>query len=155
MLSESSLALSGRVPVAIYLAAPADETIDALVGYCRLYAEAREWVITHTAADQDTAASLAERPGWQSVTSALSAGNASGVVTWTRSMLATSQEEWEQLASLIADRGGFLVAGALDTPERPLHPRHGPHAPRCDGAGSGPAEGDRRSAVREERGEPC
>ncbi|MFJ6770126.1 hypothetical protein ACIQOV_03955 [Kitasatospora sp. NPDC091257] len=88
---------------------------------CRQYADAREWVVAGSFADSVPLISLSERCGWLELSAALSSGTAQGVVTWTRSMVADSIEEWDRLTTLLSDRGLFLAAGALDTPGQLLY----------------------------------
>jgi hypothetical protein len=112
MLSDSRPG-SGRVPVALYIATPGSDAEAAyLMRHCRNYAAARHWTATLAIADSDPAAPLADRPGWQQVTAALSDRTAQGVVTWQRAMLAHGPTEYEALAALVADRGGFVAVAA-------------------------------------------
>ncbi|MEV7926118.1 recombinase family protein [Kitasatospora sp. NPDC088779] len=123
----------GRVPVALYIATANGDAGGALADPCRQYADAREWVVAETFTDTGPLADLNDRSGWLDLSDALSRGTVKGIVTWTRSMVAGSVEEWDRLTAILADRGWFLVAGALDTPGQPLYsggPRSSPAAPR-------------------------
>ncbi|WP_147437106.1 hypothetical protein [Streptomyces sp. TLI_171] len=65
---------------------------------------------------------LKEREGWRAVEEALAAGAARGVVMRTRSMVASSSEEWERLAVGLGELGWFLAAGLFDGPVAPPVP---------------------------------
>ncbi|MFE2914601.1 hypothetical protein [Kitasatospora indigofera] len=107
--------------VALYVVTNDPTLAEALAEHCRRYAEAREWDVAVCAEDQLPEQPLDQRTGWNSVTAALSGGSASGIVTWTRSMVAATGDSWDQLAALVADRGAFLAAAALDTPDGRTH----------------------------------
>ncbi|MFI6447803.1 hypothetical protein [Kitasatospora sp. NPDC050543] len=133
----------GRVSVALYIAAADGDPGGELANHCRQYADAREWVIAASFSDAGLFGDLDERPGWQGVTALLPAGRASGIVTWTRSMVAHTPEAWKHLTELIADRGSFLASGSLDTPGQRLYTggvhRLPPSRPRR-GRSPGPAD---------------
>ncbi|MFF4343049.1 hypothetical protein ACFY00_24355 [Kitasatospora sp. NPDC001540] len=87
--------------------------------HCRRYAETREWVVAAVFTDAGLQLPLEQRTGWRAVEEALAAGAARGVVTRTRSMVASSPEEWERLAVGLGELGWFLTAGLLDAPTAP------------------------------------
>ncbi|MEU9127773.1 hypothetical protein AB0D08_06600 [Kitasatospora sp. NPDC048540] len=116
MLRERPHLPAGRVSVALYVVTSDTILAATLTEHCRRYAEAREWDVAASEGDQFPEQPLDQRAGWNSITAALSSGAASGIVTWTRSMVAATGDSWEQLAALVADRGAFLVTAALDTP---------------------------------------
>ncbi|MEV7595770.1 recombinase family protein [Kitasatospora sp. NPDC089797] len=111
----------GRVPVALYIASIKGDPGGVLAEQCRQYADAREWTVTGIFTDSAALIALSQRREWSNLSKALSNGAAQGVVTWTRSMVADSAEEWSRLTRLLSDRGLFLVAGALDTPGQLLY----------------------------------
>ena len=107
---------AGRVPVALYVAAPSPAAARELAQRCREYAELRNWTIALTATDVHPADGLSERPGWARVIAALSDRTARGVVTWSRDMLADSPEGWNSLTALVSDRNAFLAAAGSGRP---------------------------------------
>ncbi|MFJ4676937.1 hypothetical protein [Kitasatospora sp. NPDC088783] len=109
----------GRVPVAIYIASPGGDPGGVLETHCRQYAETREWVVAAVFTDAGEQLPLKQRTGWRAVEEALAVGTARGVVMRTRSMVASSSEEWERLAVGIGELGWFLAAGLLDAPAEP------------------------------------
>ncbi len=113
----------GRVPVAIYLASDSGDPDGKLADLCGKFADARDWLIVEVFVDTAPLPALSERDGWQRVAEALSRGSIQGVVTWTRAMVADTSEEWDRLAAILTDRGGFLVSGALNTPGQSLYGR--------------------------------
>ncbi|MEV0536323.1 hypothetical protein [Kitasatospora sp. NPDC050463] len=102
--------------VALYVVTNDTTLARTLAEHCRRYAEAREWDVVVCEGDRSPEQPLDQRTGWNRITAALSSGSASGIVTWTRSMVAATGDSWEQLAALVADRGAFLATAALDTP---------------------------------------
>ncbi|MFJ8477029.1 hypothetical protein [Kitasatospora sp. NPDC094011] len=119
----------GRVPIAIYIAASGGDPGGVLETHCCQYAETRGWVVAAVFIDAGLLPPLEARDGWRGVRGALEAGDARGVVTWTRSMVADTTNEWECLAEPLGELGCFLAAGALDTPGQVLYSRRSEQAP--------------------------
>ncbi|MER7027387.1 MULTISPECIES: hypothetical protein [Streptomyces] len=59
-----------------------------------------------------------ERPGWQAVTAALSAGMIRGVVVSGPMHVAADAAQFAALGVLLRDRGGFLAGASHCTPAR-------------------------------------
>ncbi|MEV0302089.1 hypothetical protein [Streptomyces prasinus] len=108
----------GHVPVAVYVCAPTSTAVREGEGRGRYYAGARLWHVAGAWSDFDPTLPLAERPGWQAVTSALSAGIIRGVVVSTPTHVATDAAQFAGLGVLIRERGGFLVDASVASPAR-------------------------------------
>ncbi|MEV7123992.1 hypothetical protein [Kitasatospora griseola] len=115
--------LPGRVRVGLYFASTTGDPDGVLERNCRQHAEAREWVVAGAFTDSAVEIALAEREGWLALAKALERGEIQGILTWNRAMVADTSEEWDRLAALLADRGGFLVSCALNTPGQSLYGR--------------------------------
>lgn len=83
----------GNVPVAIYACAPTSSATHEGEERGRYYA-ARLWHVAGVWSDFDPALPLAERPGWQAVTSALSAGMIRGVIVSTLNHVAIDEAQF-------------------------------------------------------------
>ncbi|MFJ9610427.1 hypothetical protein ACIRS1_29205 [Kitasatospora sp. NPDC101176] len=125
----------GCVPVAIYLCAGDAPAADLLAAHVRDFAEARQWTVALLAVDVDATEPLIARPGWQTVTDALSEHIVAGVVTWTRGMvhddpMATPHQQtavFDRLATVLRERGAFLaVATRPAAPADAIPPRRSP-----------------------------
>ncbi|MFD7645685.1 hypothetical protein ACFV4P_34135 [Kitasatospora sp. NPDC059795] len=121
--------LPGRVRVGLYFVSAAGDPDGVLERNCRQHAEAREWVVAGGFTDSAVEIALAEREGWLALVEALERGEIQGVLTWNRAMVADTSEEWDRLAAILADRGGFLVSCALNTPGQSLYGRSLTNAP--------------------------
>ncbi|MFH9723717.1 hypothetical protein ACH4M4_12235 [Streptomyces sp. NPDC017254] len=108
----------GHVPIAVYTCAATSPTIREGEENGRRYAEARHWRVAGAWSDSDPAVPLAERPGWQAVTFALSDGMIRGVVVSELAHVATDAAQFAALGVLLRDRGGFLVDASSGVPAR-------------------------------------
>ncbi|MFI8164067.1 hypothetical protein ACIF6I_33290 [Streptomyces microflavus] len=105
----------GHVPVAVYVCALTSTAVREGEERGRYYADARHWHVAGAWSDSDPGLPLAERPGWQAVTAALSTGMIRGIVVGALTHVAADAAQFASLGVLIRERGGFLtdVAGAL------------------------------------------
>ncbi|MGA4866832.1 hypothetical protein ACPB9J_29755 [Streptomyces lavendulocolor] len=108
----------GHVPVAIYSCALSSTALGESEERGRYYADARHWHVAGAWSDSDPALPLAERPGWQAVTAALSAGMIRGVVVSAVAHVASDTAQFAALGVLLRDRGGFLADASNGTPAR-------------------------------------
>lgn len=108
----------GHVPVAVYVCAPTSTAVREGEERGRYYADARLWHVAGAWSDFDPALPLAERPGWQAVTSALSAGMIRGIVVSALTHVASDAAQFASLGVLIRERGGFLTDVAAASPTR-------------------------------------
>nr|BFD82175.1 hypothetical protein StreXyl84_15760 [Streptomyces sp. Xyl84] len=108
----------GHVPVAVYSCAPSSTALSESEERGRYYADARHWHVAGAWSDSDPALPLAERPGWQAVTAALSAGMIRGVVVSAAAHVASDAAQFAALSVLLRDRGGFLADASSGTPAR-------------------------------------
>ncbi|MFE5738355.1 recombinase family protein [Streptomyces celluloflavus] len=108
----------GHVPVAVYSCATASTALGESEERGRYYADARHWHVAGVWSDPDPALPLMERPGWQAVTAALSAGMIRGVVVSGPTHVAADAAQFAALGVLLRDRGGFLAGASHCTPAR-------------------------------------
>ncbi|CAM5539785.1 hypothetical protein [Streptomyces narbonensis] len=108
----------GHVPIAVYICAATSTDIRAGEELGRYYADARHWHVAGAWSDFDPTLPLAERPGWQAVTSALSAGMIRGIAVSALTHVATDAAQFASLRVLIRERGGFLVDASGASPVR-------------------------------------
>ncbi|MFE5513865.1 hypothetical protein ACFQ9J_25370 [Streptomyces sp. NPDC056529] len=106
----------GHVPVAVYSCATTSTALGESEERGRYYADARHWHVAGAWSDSDPALPLAERPGWQAVTAALSAGMIRGVVVSGPAHVASDAAQFAALGVLLRDRGGFLADASNGTP---------------------------------------
>lgn len=108
----------GHVPVAVYSCATTSTALGESEERGRYYADARHWHVAGVWSDSDPALPLAERPGWQAATAALSAGMIRGVVVSASVHVASEAVQFAALGVLLRDRGGFLADASSGTPAR-------------------------------------
>ncbi|MEV6326735.1 hypothetical protein [Streptomyces sp. NPDC051909] len=108
----------GHVPVAVYSCATTSTALGESEEHGRYYADARHWHVAGAWSDADPALPLAERPGWQAVTAALSAGMIRGVVVSGPAHVASDAAQFAALGVLLRDRGGFVADASNGTPGR-------------------------------------
>ncbi|MCY0953984.1 hypothetical protein [Streptomyces sp. H27-S2] len=108
----------GHVPVAVYACASTAAAVRDGEKRGRHYADARHWHVAGAWSDADPAVPLAERSGWQAITSALSTGMIRGIIVGSLSHVAADAAQFAGLGVLIRDRGGFLVHAAAGLPRR-------------------------------------
>ncbi|WP_328763172.1 MULTISPECIES: hypothetical protein [unclassified Streptomyces] len=108
----------GHVPVAVYACASTAAAIRDGEKHGRHYADARHWHVAGAWSDPDPAVPLAERPGWQAITSALSTGMIRGIIVGALTHVAADAAQFAGLGVLIRDRGGFLVHATGGPPRR-------------------------------------
>ncbi|WP_175411930.1 hypothetical protein [Streptomyces sp. TRM64462] len=108
----------GHVPVAVYSCATTSTARSESEERGRYYADARHWHLAGVWSDSDPALPLAERPGWQAVTAALSAGMIRGVVVSGPAHVASDAAQFAALGVLLRDRGRFLADASDGTPAR-------------------------------------
>ncbi|MEW2620749.1 hypothetical protein [Streptomyces sp. NPDC048106] len=108
----------GHVPVAVYSCATTSTALGESEERGRYYADARHWHVAGVWSDPDLALPLAERPGWQAVTAALSAGMIRGVVVSVPTHVAADAAQFAALGVLLRDRGGFLADASNGIPAR-------------------------------------
>ncbi|MFB7543544.1 hypothetical protein ACFC0N_27075 [Streptomyces zaomyceticus] len=108
----------GHVPIAVYACATTSTAIREGEERGRYYADARHWHVAGAWSDFDPTLPLAERPGWQAVTSALSAGMIRGIVVSALTHVAADAARFASLGVLIRERGGFLVDASGVAPAR-------------------------------------
>ncbi|MFD9814459.1 hypothetical protein [Streptomyces sp. NPDC059080] len=108
----------GHVPVAVYSCATTSTALGESEERGRYYADARHWHVAGVWSDPDPALPLMERPGWQAVTAALSAGMIRGVVVSSPTHVAADAAQFAALGVLLRDRGGFLAGAPNGTPAR-------------------------------------
>ncbi|MFB7598548.1 hypothetical protein [Streptomyces sp. NPDC056160] len=108
----------GHVPVAVYSCAQSSTALVESEERGRYYADARHWNVAGAWSDSDPALPLAERPGWQAVTAALSAGMIRGVVVSATAHVASDAGQFAALGVLLRDRRGFLADASNGTPAR-------------------------------------
>ncbi|MFE3506322.1 hypothetical protein [Kitasatospora sp. NPDC059160] len=125
----------GRAPVAIYICSGDEPAADLIAAHVRVFARARRWTVAVLAVDSNPTQPLAERPGWQDITDALSENRACGVVTWTRDMIhddplnspGRQLAAFDRLATVLLERGAFLTAATHPgTPAGTLPERRSP-----------------------------
>ncbi|MGW3179165.1 hypothetical protein ACWDD9_07860 [Kitasatospora sp. NPDC001119] len=109
-----------RVPVALYITTSDEGAALILTSLIRAFAEARDWTVALTLADNDPTLPLDRRPGWQAIIDALTARAIHGVVTWTHDMLSSGQAvrgigSYDRLPTALGDRGSFLAAACPDS----------------------------------------
>lgn len=108
----------GHVPVAVYACAATTPAVRDGEKRGRHYADARHWHVAGVWSDPDPTVPLAERPGWQAITSALSTGMIRGIIVGALTHVAADAAQFAGLGVLIRDRGGFLVHTAGTLPRR-------------------------------------
>ncbi len=108
----------GHVPVAVYSCATTSTALGESEERGRYYADARHWHVAGAWSDPDPALSLMERPGWQALTAALSAGMIRGVVVSDPTHVVADAAQFAALGVLLRDRGGFLTDASNGTPAR-------------------------------------
>ncbi|MFG3526596.1 hypothetical protein ACGF8B_07620 [Streptomyces sp. NPDC047917] len=124
----------GHVPVAVYSCATTSTTLDESEERGRYYADARHWHVAGVWSDPDPAQPLRERPGWQAVTVALSAGMIRGVVVSSTAHVASGAVQFAALGVLLRDRGR-VPRGRVERHPGPSYPRPGPAPSRPCGCG--------------------
>ncbi|MFE3557077.1 hypothetical protein ACFXKW_19730 [Streptomyces sp. NPDC059193] len=108
----------GHVPVAVYSCASTAVAVRDGEKRGRHYADGRHWHVAGAWSDPDPVVPLAERPGWQAITSALSTGMIRGIIVGSLSHVAADTAQFAGLGVVIRDRGGFLVHAAGGPPRR-------------------------------------
>ncbi|MFD4787483.1 hypothetical protein ACFWN1_10570 [Streptomyces sp. NPDC058459] len=108
----------GHVPVAVYSCATTSIALGESEERGRCYADARHWHVAGVWSDSAPSLPLMERPGWQAVTGALSAGMIRGVVVSGLTQVAADAAQFAALGVLLRDRGGFLADASSATPTR-------------------------------------
>ncbi|MFB7364714.1 recombinase family protein [Streptomyces hydrogenans] len=108
----------GHVPVAVYSCAATSTALGESEARGRYYADARHWHVACVWSDPAPSLPLMERPGWQAVTAALSAGMIRGVVVSGLTHVAADAAQFAALGVLLRDRGGFLADASSGTPTR-------------------------------------
>ncbi|MFI1713403.1 hypothetical protein [Streptomyces litmocidini] len=108
----------GHVPVAVYACATTPAIIREGEERGRYYADARHWDVAGAWFDFDPALPLAERPGWQAVLSALSAGMIRGIVVCALAHVVSDAAQFAGLGARIREQGGFLVDATGAAPVR-------------------------------------
>lgn len=104
-----------HVPVAVYSCATTSTALDESEERGRYYADARHWHVAGVWFDPAPSLPLMERPGWQGVTAALSAGMIRGVVVSGLTHVAADVAQFAALGVLLRDRGGFLADASSGT----------------------------------------
>ncbi|MYY01224.1 MULTISPECIES: recombinase family protein [unclassified Streptomyces] len=105
----------GHVPVAVYSCATTSAALGESEERGRYYADARHWHVAGVWSDPAPSLPLMERPGWQGVTAALSAGMIRGVVVSGLTHVAADVAQFAALGVLLRDRGGFLADASSGT----------------------------------------
>ncbi|MBT2451805.1 hypothetical protein J7F03_33030 [Streptomyces sp. ISL-43] len=108
----------GHVSVAVYACSATATAVRDGERRGRHYADARHWHVAGAWSDTDPTVSLAERPGWQAIASALSTGMIRGIIVGSISHVASDTAQFAGLGVIIRDRGGFLVHAADTLPRR-------------------------------------
>ncbi|MGW5335557.1 hypothetical protein [Streptomyces bauhiniae] len=108
----------GHVPVAVYSCATTSTALGESEERGRCYADARHWHVAGVWSDSAPSLPLIERPGWQAVTGALSAGMIRGVVVSGLTHVAADAAQFAALGVLLRDRGGFVADASSATPTR-------------------------------------
>ncbi|MFF2611470.1 hypothetical protein [Kitasatospora sp. NPDC058046] len=118
--SQSDWPTTRRVAVALYIATSDEGAALILTSLIRAFAEARDWTVALTLADDDPTRPLDQRPGWQAITDALNTRTIHGVVTWTHDMVSSGQAvrgigSYDRLPAALGDRGSFLATACPDS----------------------------------------
>ncbi|MER6334086.1 hypothetical protein ABT298_33230 [Streptomyces sp. NPDC001034] len=107
-LADVASAFPARASVVLYACVPPGQKLDDIVMRLRRHVEARDWVVVGEVFDHTpTATPLEHRPNWAQAQAYITTGQATGIVTTSRTACAQTSES-SSLVQWLHDQHAFL-----------------------------------------------